>query len=128
MIVRRGLDIRNNPIDALVDRFGFSCVTEPGLDLRPCTIESKLLSFLHELAPDQDSIARDLSVLGARCRKEDTRLDCLYERQVHSAGWAWGYDRPMGTADELFRITFTVDRKGDAMNYSVDFERILEPR
>jgi hypothetical protein len=36
----RGLDTAGNPIDKLISRFGFSCLTEPGSFYRPCRIES----------------------------------------------------------------------------------------
>jgi hypothetical protein len=125
-----GLDARNNRIDALLSKFGTACSTEPPMDTRPCPIERRLSAFLRELPPDQDAIARELGLLGASCRKEAGRLDCLYERHVHYTGWVAGHDGPAGLSDDVFRITFTVTDDNGALDYGLEFRRNigLEPK
>jgi hypothetical protein len=120
LITQKGLD-PNNRLDTLVGRLAMACSTEPPLDTRPCPGEKRLLTFLRELPPDQDAIARELEALGTTCRKEGTRLDCFYERHVHSDAWAWGHDGPVGSGDETYRITFTVTKQGDELQYGVDY-------
>jgi hypothetical protein len=123
LTVVTGLDARNNPIDALLSKLGTACSTEPPWDTRPCPIEASLWTFLRSLPPSQDAIARELVSMGAACRKESARLDCVYERHVHYTGWVAGYDGPAGTSDDFFRITFTVTDKDNALGYGVEFRR-----
>jgi hypothetical protein len=117
MTTQKGLDIGDNPLDAIVDRLAAVCITEPPLDTRPCPGEKRLLSFLQRLPQDQDEIARMLEALETTCRKEGTGLDCFYERRVHKAGWAWGYDGPVGSGDEIYRVTITITAKDDKLDY-----------
>ncbi len=128
MTTQTGLDTANNPLDALVGALAKACSTEPPLDTRPCPGEKRLLSFLRGLPPDQDAIARILEALETTCRKEGPRLDCFYERRVHSAGWAWGHDGPVGSGDEIYRVTLTVIRQGDHLQYSVDYHLLAVPK
>jgi hypothetical protein len=123
LFVERGLDARNNRLDRLVATYGPSCLPDTPLQTRPCAIDRELLSFLRALAPDQDSIARELEALGATCRKHEGRLDCLYERHVRTTAWAQGHDGPVAVTNELYRIIFTVKTKGDQLDYSVEFHR-----
>lgn len=118
-----GLDARNNQIDALISKFGTSCSTEPPWDMRPCAIETSLWAFLRSLPATQDAIATELASLGAACRRELTRLDCVYERHVHYVGWVAGHDGPAATSDEFFRITFTVTGNNGVLDYGVEFRR-----
>ena len=130
LTVITGLDARNNQIDALLSKFGTACSTEPPWDTRPCPIEVNLWAFLRSLPPSQDAIAAELVALGATCRKELARLDCVYERHVHYVGWVAGHDGPAGTSDDFFRITFTVTGADNALGYGVEFHRNIgrEPR
>jgi hypothetical protein len=128
MTTRTGLDTANNPLDAIVHSIAVACSTEPPMDTRPCPGEKRLLSFLQRLSPDQDELARMLEALETTCRKEGPRLDCFYERRVHSAGWAWGYDGPMGSGDDIYRVTLTVIRQGDQLQYSVDYHFLPVPK
>jgi hypothetical protein len=128
MMTQTGLDTANNPLDAIVASLAAACSTEPPFDLRPCPGEGRLLSFLQRLASDQDAIARILEALETTCRKEGPRLDCFYERRVHYAGWAWGYDGPVGSGDEIYRVTLTVIRQGDQLQYGVDYHLIPVPK
>ena len=123
LTVVTGLDARNNQIDALISKFGTSCMTEPPWDMRPCAIEVSLWAFLRSLPPSQDGIATELVSLGAVCRKELARLDCVYERHVHYVGWVAGHDGPAGISDDFFRITFTVAVKDSRLDYAVEFRR-----
>jgi len=123
VFVQRGLDARNNRLDRMVATSGPACLPDSPLQTRPCIIETELLSFLRALAPDQDSIARELEALGATCRKHEGRLDCLYERHVRTTAWAQGHDGPVAVTNELYRIIFTVKTKGDQLDYSVEFHR-----
>jgi hypothetical protein len=123
MTVVTGLDARNNQIDALLSKFGTSCSTEPPWDTRPCAIEKELWAFLRSLPASQDAIATKLAGLGAACRKELARLDCVYERHAHYVGWVAGYDGPAGTSDDFFRITFTVTNSNGVLDYGVEFRR-----
>jgi hypothetical protein len=118
-----GLDARNNQIDALISKFGTACSTEPPWDTRPCPIETSLWAFLRSLPPNQDVIATELAALGAACRKELARLDCVYERHVHYVGWVAGHDGPAGTSDDFFRITFIVTSNAGVLEYGVEFRR-----
>ena len=121
------------PDPALLEKLGI-LVTQKGLDpnnrldTRPCPGEKRLLTFLRELPPDQDAIARELEALGTSCRKEGTRLDCFYERHVHSDAWAWGHDGPVGSGDETYRITFTVTKQGDELQYGIDYHLLADPK
>jgi hypothetical protein len=128
MMTHSGLDTANNPLDAIVASLAASCSTEPPFDTRPCPGEGRLLSFLRRLAPDQDALARMLEALETTCRKEGARLDCFYERHVHHAGWAWGYDGPVGSGDEIYRITFTIIKQGDKLHYGVDYHFLPVPK
>jgi hypothetical protein len=128
LTTQTGLDTAHNRIDAIVGRLAMACSTEPPLDTRPCPGEEALLTFLRGLPPDQDAIARELDALGTTCRKEGARLDCFYERHVHYRGWAWGYDSPVGSSDEIFRFTFTVTRQGDELHYGIDYHLLPEPK
>jgi hypothetical protein len=128
MTTQRGLDTANNPLDALVGRLAVACSTEPPLDTRPCPDEGRLLSFLRALPPDQDAIARILEALETTCRKEGARLDCFYERHVHHAGWAWGYDGPVASGDEIYRVTFTITKQGDTLQYGIDYHFLAVPK
>ena len=119
-----GLDARNNPIDALLSKFGTACSTEPPLDTRPCPIESDLLAFLRGLPANQQVIAKELGALGASCHKTSYRLDCVYERQVHYVGWVAGHDGPAGISDDFFRITFRIMGKDGALGYGLEFRRL----
>jgi hypothetical protein len=127
MTTLSGLDTENNPLDAIVRRLAMACSTEPPIDTRPCPGEKRLLSFLQRLAPDQDELARMLEALETTCRKEGARLDCFYERHVHHAGWAWGHDGPVASGDEIYRVTLTVIRQGDQLQYSVDYHFLPAP-
>jgi hypothetical protein len=121
MTTKTGLDTENNPLDAIVVSIAVACSTEPPFDRRPCPGEERLLSFLRRLPPDQDALARMLEALETTCRKEGLRLDCFYERRVHTAGWAWGYDGPVGSGDDIYRVTLTVIRQGDELHYGLDY-------
>jgi hypothetical protein len=127
MTTLSGLDTENNPLDAIVRRLAMACSTEPPIDTRPCPGEKRLLSFLRRLAPDQDALARMLEALETTCRKEGPRLDCFYERRVHHAGWVWGHHGPVGSGDEIYRVTLTVIRQGDQLQYSVDYHFLPVP-
>jgi hypothetical protein len=128
MTTRTGLDTANNPLDAIVVGIAVACSTEPPFDTRPCPGEKRLLSFLGRLPPDQDTVARILEALETTCHKEGPRLDCFYERRVHTAAWAWGYDGPVGSGDEIYRVTLTVIRQGDQLQYGVDYHFIPVPK
>jgi hypothetical protein len=128
MMTHTGLDTANNPLDAIVASLAVACSTEPPIDTRPCPGEKRLLSFLRRLAPDQDALARILEALETTCRKEGARLDCFYERRVHHAGWAWGYDGPVGSGDEIYRITFTITKQGDELHYGIDYHFLPVPK
>lgn len=123
-----GLDTENNPLDALVASLAAACSTESPMDTRPCPGEKRLLSFLQRLPGDQDALARMLDALETTCRKEAQRLDCLYERHVHHAGWAWGYDGPVASGDEIYRITFTITKQGDDLHYGIDYHFLPVPK
>jgi hypothetical protein len=127
MTTERGLD-PDNPLDTLVRQLAMACSTEPPLDTRPCPGEKRILSFLRRLPPDQDAIARMLEALETTCRKEGPRLDCFYERRVHYAGWAWGHDGPVGSGDQIYRVTFTVTKVGDELEYGVDYHLLPVPK
>jgi hypothetical protein len=127
MTTRTGLDTANNPLDAIIASLAAACSTEPPLDTRPCPGEKRLLSFLRALSPDQDTIGRVLEALETTCRKEGPRLDCFYERRVHHAGWAWGHDGPVASGDEIYRVTLTVIRQGDQLQFGVDYHLHLLP-
>jgi hypothetical protein len=128
MTTQKGLDTANNPLDAIVASLAAACSTEPPLDTRPCPGEKRLLSFLRRLPPDQDAIARVLEALETTCRKEGARLDCFYERHVHHAGWAWGYDGPVASGDEIYWITFTITKQGDELHYGIDYHFLPVPK
>jgi len=128
MMTDTGLDTENNPLDALVASLAAACSTEPPIDTRPCPGEKRLLSFLQGLPPDQDTIARILEALETTCRIEGPRLDCFYERRVHHAGWAWGHDGPVASGDEIYRVTLTVIRQGDQLQYGVDYHLLPVPK
>ena len=128
VFVQRGFDRRNNRLDRMVATSGPACLPDTPLQTRPCIIETELLSFLRALAPDQDSIARELEALGATCRKHEGRFDCLYERHVRTTAWAQGHDGPVAVTNELYRIIFTVKTKGDRLDYSVEFHRTHDPK
>jgi hypothetical protein len=128
MTTQTGLDTANNPLDAMVASLSVACSTEPPFDFRPCPGEERLLSFLRRLPPDQDALARMLEALETTCRKEGRRLDCFYERRVHRAGWAWGHDGPVASGDEIYRVTLTVIRQGDQLQYSVDYHFLPVPK
>ena len=127
MTTQKGLD-PDNPLDTLVRKLAMNCSTEPPFDTRPCSGEKELLSFLRRFPSDQDAIARMLEALETTCRKEGPRLDCFYERRVHYAGWAWGYDGPVGSGDEIYRVVLTVIRQGDQLQYSVDYHLLPVPK
>jgi hypothetical protein len=120
LTTQKGLD-PDNPLDTLVGSLAMACSTEPPFDTRPCPGEKRILTFLRAVPPDQDAIARMLEALDTTCRKEGPRLDCFYERHVHVDAWAWGYDGPVGSADDLYRVTFTVTKVGDELQYGVDY-------
>ena len=128
MGTRTGLDTANNPLDAIAASLAAACSTEPPFDTRPCPGEERFLSFLRRLAPDQDALARMLEALETTCRKEGTRLECFYERHVHHAGWAWGYDGPVASGDEIYRITFTITKQGDELHYGIDYHFLPVPK
>ena len=73
-------------------------------------------------------IARILEALETTCRKEGARLDCFYERRVHHAGWAWGYDGPVASGDEIYRITFTIIKQRDKLHYGIDYHFLPVPK
>ena len=126
LTTQKGLD-PDNPLDTLVGRLAMACSTEPPFDTRPCPGEKRILSFLRGLPPDQDAIARILEALETTCRKEGPRLDCFYERHVHYDAWAWGYDGPVGSGDSTYRMTLTVTKQGDELQYSIDYHLIDHP-
>jgi hypothetical protein len=131
LTVVTGLDAQNNQLDAIISKFGTACSTEPPWDTRPCAIEVSLWAFLRSLGASQDAIARELVALGASCRKELSRLDCVYERHVHYVGWVAGHNGPAGTSDDFFRIIFTaVAGKDNALDSGVEFRRNIgrEPK
>jgi hypothetical protein len=128
MTTQRGLDTADNPLDAIIASLSAACSTEPPFDLRPCPGEERLLSFLRRLAPDQDELARMLEALETTCRKEGARLDCFYERHVHRAGWAWGHDGPVASGDETYRVTFTITKQGDKLQYGIDYHFLAVPK
>jgi hypothetical protein len=128
MMTQTGLDTAYNPLDAIVFSLSAACSTEPPFDTRPCPGEGRLLSFLRQLPPDQDALARILEALETTCRKEGARLECFYERHVHYAGWAWGYDGPVGSGDEIYRITFTITKQGDELHYDIDYHFLPVPK
>ena len=128
MGTRTGLDTENNPLDALVASLAAACSTEPPMDTRPCPGEKRLLSFLQRLPGDQDALARMLEALETTCHKEGARLDCFYERHVHHAGWAWGYDGPVASGDEIYRVRFTITKQNDELHYGIDYRFIPVPK
>jgi hypothetical protein len=128
LMTQKGLDTRNNRLDALVGRLAVACSTEPPLDTRPCPGAKDLLIFLRELPPDLGAIGRELEALGTTCRKQEARIDCFYERHVHYESWAWGYDGPVGSGDEIYRLTFTVTKLGDELQYGVDYHFLAVPK
>jgi len=127
LVTQKGLD-RDNPLDSLVGKLAMACSTEPPFDTRPCPGEKRILTFLRALPPDQDTIARMLEALETTCRKEGPRLDCFYERHVHYDAWAWGYDGPVGSGDNTYRVTFTVTKQGDELQYGVDYHLLTDPK
>ena len=127
LMIERGLDALNNRLDRLVAIYGPACLPDSPLQTRPCAIDRELLSFLRALPHDQDLIARELEALGTTCRMQEGRLDCLYERRVHTTAWAWGHDGPVSILDELYRIIFTVKSGGDQLYYSVEYHRTQHP-
>jgi hypothetical protein len=127
LVTQKGLD-PDNPLDSLVGRLAMSCSTEPPLDTRPCPGEKRILDFLRRLPPDQDAIARMLEALETTCRKEGPRLDCFYERHVHHDAWAWGHDGPVGSGDSTYRVTFTVTKQGDEMQYAIDYHLLYDTK
>jgi hypothetical protein len=127
LVTQKGLD-PDNPLDSLVGRLAMSCSTEPPLDTRPCPGEKRILDFLRRLPPDQDAIARMLEALETTCRKEGPRLDCFYERHVHHDAWAWGHDGPVGSGDSTYRVTFTVTKQGDELQYAIDYHLLYDTK
>jgi hypothetical protein len=127
VFVQRGFDRRNNRLDRLVAISGPACLPDSPLQVRPCIVETELMSFLRALPADEDLIAHELGGLGATCRKHEGRLDCLYERHVRTTAWAQGHDGPVSVTNELYRIIFTVKSGGDQLDYSVEFHRTNEP-
>ena len=82
---RRGLDPKNNKIDALISMFGFICLPKNPLMTMPCRIETELESLLRNFPPDQSVILQELRALGATCRGsalkcEQQRLEVLEQR------------------------------------------------
>jgi hypothetical protein len=128
MWTQTGLDMADNPLDAIVAGLAAACSTEPPFDFRPCPGEERLLSFLRRLPPDQDALARMLEALETTCRKEGARLDCFYERHVHQAGWAWGHDGPVASGDVIYRVTLTITKQGDELHYGVDYHFLPVPK
>jgi len=127
MVTEKGLD-PDNPLDTLVGKLAMACTTEPPLVTRPCPGEKDILSFLRRLPPDQDAIARILEALETTCRKEGPRLDCFYERHVHHDAWAWGHDGPLGSGDRTYRMTVTVTKQGDDLQYAIDYHLVDDPK
>ena len=43
-------------------------------------------------------------------------------------GFAWGYDGPVGSGDNTYRVTFTVTKKGDELHYGIDYHLLTDPK
>jgi len=126
MTMTSGLDPQHNKIDAILGRFGFSCLTEGPLG-SPCwRTEARLADLLREFPADLDDIARELGALGATCGKQESRLECWYERRVVSTGWAAGYSGPLGRGEDLFRVEFTVTANGPSLDYGAKLSRFAQ--
>jgi hypothetical protein len=123
---RKGLDVRHNAIDRLIDTFGFICYRDR-YSTRPCRIESELVAFLKRLPPNQTDISRELTALGATCETkdvwQDVWLNCVYERHVEESSWKADYPEPMVVADEFFRINLIVANESDSLRYDAQFKR-----
>src|SRR5262249_47916879 len=122
---RKGLDVRHNEIDRLIDIFGFLCYHDR-YSTRPCRIESELVAFLRRLPPNQTDISRELTALGATCETkdvwQDVWLNCVYERHVEQSGWKADYPEPVILVDEFFRINLIVSTESDSFRYDVKFK------
>jgi hypothetical protein len=126
-MTRKGLDAENNRIDRLVHLFGFTCVRNP-YNLRPCRIETELVSFLRTLPPTRAEIARELTALGTTCGINEQRLDCIYQRHVENAGWITGSPVPVNIVDEFLRIDLTILGKDGSLFFEAKYDRTSKPR
>ncbi len=115
---QRGLDPKNNRIDALISMFGFLCSSKN--PLRRCRIEIELESLLRSFPPDQSVILQELRALGATCRGDDRRLACVVERTVETTGWAAGHE-PRVIKSRIL-IGLLVEDVNGTLKYSASYD------
>jgi hypothetical protein len=126
LIIRKGLDVQNNKIDALIAQSGVACL--PALMDRPCRIEKDLLVFVRSLPADQEAIAQNLQSLGAVCRLQDIRLNCKIERETETTGLTADPAFKPNTTIDRFLIEFIVTGRGAELQYEVNFDRTERPK
>jgi len=115
---QRGLDPKNNKIDALISTSGFLCSTK--IPHRPCPIEIELESLLRSFPPDQSVILQELRALGATCRGDDRRLACVVERTVETTAWAAGHEPRV--IESRILIGLLVEDVNGSLRYSVSYD------
>jgi hypothetical protein len=104
---RTGLDLKHNPIDRLINKFGFICEHNK-LSPPSCRFEREFVTFLKTIPQGREGIKREVSILGAKCSDLAARLECRYELHVESTNWKVGSHEPHSVADEFFEVTFAV--------------------
>jgi len=117
---RRGLDPKNNKIDALISMFGFICLPRNPLKPMPCAIETELESLLRSFPSDQSVILKELRALGATCRGDDRRLACVVERTVETTGWAAGHEPRV--IESRILIGLLVEDVNGSLHYSASYD------
>jgi hypothetical protein len=103
----RGLDVSGNPIDKLINRFGYSCLPEPReyRDGQPCRVEREVAAFVNSLPHNRKEMTEALTALGATCAGSPEKpIDCVYRKRARNLGWITGEPSPRAIMEDIFRF------------------------
>jgi hypothetical protein len=124
----RGLDVSGNPIDKLINRFGFNCLD----DLRQfsgglCRVEREVAAFVNSLPHNRREMTEALTALGATCAGSPEKpIDCVYRKRVRTLGWITGEPSPRWIAEDVFVFQITADHEDEPFEAKVQLTRTEE--
>jgi hypothetical protein len=124
----RGLDVSGNPIDKLINRFGFTCLD----DLRQfsgdlCRVEREVAAFVNSLPHNRREMTEALTALGATCAGSPEKpIDCVYRKRVRTLGWITGEPSPRWIAEDVFVFQITADHEDEPFEAKVQLTRTTE--
>ena len=123
------MDVSWNPIDRLINRFGFWCLD----DLRPydpggrCRVESELAAFVNSLPHDRLQMTEALTALGAECDgASEKMIDCVYRKRARTYARSTGEAAPLAIMDDIFLFHIAVPRNEEPLDVEVELTRTEE--